>query len=85
MAYLGQGTEQSYEEAAIWFERAAKQDNTLAQYNLGFLFYEGKGVRKDVLQAFMWIDRAARLGDKKAIKALETLEKLLPKDLIEAK
>ncbi len=85
MAYLGQGTEQSYEKAAIWFERAAKQDNTLAQYNLGFLFYEGKGVRKDVLQAFMWIDRAARLGDKKAIKALETLEKLLPKGLIEAK
>lgn len=85
MAYLGQGTELSYEEAAIWFERAAKQDNTLAQYNLGFLFYEGKGVVKDDLQAFMWIDRAARLGDKKAIKARASLEKLLPKDLIEAR
>jgi outer membrane biosynthesis protein TonB len=85
MAYLGQGTEQSDEEAAIWFERAAKQDNTLAQYNLGFLYYEGKGVQKDDLEAFMWIDRAARLGDQKALQARKTLEKLLPKNLIEAK
>ena len=85
MAYLGQGMEQSYEQAAKWFEQAAKQDHALAQYNLGFLFYEGKGVPKDDLQAFMWIDRAARLGDKKAIKARDTLEEILPKDILETK
>ena len=85
MSYLGQGMEQSYEQAASWFEQAAKQDHALAQYNLGFLFYEGKGVAKDDLQAFMWIDRAARLGDKKAIKARDTLEQILPKDLLKSK
>lgn len=82
MAYLGQGVEQSYAEAAKWFERAANQDHALAQYNLGFLYYEGKGVEKDDLQAFMWIDRAARLGDERAIKARDTLEEVLPKDIL---
>lgn len=85
MAYLGQGEEQSYEQAATWFRQAAKQDHALAQYNLGFLFYEGKGVEKDDLQAFMWIDRAARLGDEKAIKARETLENILPKDILKGR
>jgi hypothetical protein len=85
MSYLGQGIEKSSPNAAKWFEQAAKQDNTLAQYNLGFLFFEGKGVEKDYLQAFMWIDRAARLGDKKAIEARPTIEKLLPKDLTKGK
>ncbi len=82
MAYLGQGEEQSYAEAANWFLQAAKQDHALAQYNLGFLFFKGEGVEKDDLQAFMWIDRAARLGDEKAIKARDTLEKILPKDIV---
>ncbi|NQW02007.1 MAG: sel1 repeat family protein [Rhodospirillales bacterium] len=85
MAYLGQGEPQSFEQAAKWFQQAANQDHALAQYNLGFLFYEGKGVEKDDLQAFMWIDRAARLGDEKAIKARDTLEKILPKDILKGK
>jgi hypothetical protein len=85
MSYLGQGIDQNFSDAAKWFEQAAKQDNSLAQYNLGFMFYEGKGVAKDYLQAFMWIDRAARLGDKKAIQARPTIEKMLPKDLIQGK
>jgi len=85
MSYLGQGIEKSFSDAAKWFEYAAIQDNTLAQYNLGFMYYEGKGVAKDYLQAFMWVDRAARLGDKKAIQARPTIEKMLPKDLIQGK
>ncbi len=85
MSYLGQGIEQNFSDAAKWFEYAAKQDYTLAQYNLGFMFYEGKGVKKNYLQAFMWIDRAARLGDKKAIQARPTIEKMLPEDLIQGK
>ncbi len=81
MSYLGQGTEQDYATAAKWFERAGQQDHAAAQYNLGFLYYEGKGVDKDNLQAFMWIDRSANLGDKKAIRARDTLQKALPKEI----
>jgi len=85
MSYLGQGTDQDYAAAAKWFRMAAEQDHALAQYNLGFLYYGGKGVEKDDLQAFMWIDRAAGLGDEKAIKARDSLAKILPKDIFKKK
>ena len=81
MAYLGQGMTQSFAEAAKWFRKAGEQDHAAAQYNLGFLFYEGKGVQKDDQEAYHWIDQAARLGDRKAAKARETLEKVLPKEI----
>ncbi|MBT7250890.1 MAG: sel1 repeat family protein, partial [Rhodospirillaceae bacterium] len=67
--------------AAKWFRKAGEQDHAAAQYNLGFLFYEGKGVQKDDQEAYHWIDQAARLGDRKAAKARETLEKVLPKEI----
>jgi len=81
MSYLGQGVEQDYARAAEWFNKAGAQDHAAAQYNLGFLYYEGKGVDKDDLQAYMWIDRSASLGDEKAIKARDTLQKALPKEI----
>ncbi len=81
MSYLGQGVPQNYAQAAVWFKKAGEQDHAAAQYNLGFLYYEGKGVEKDDLQAFMWIDRSANLGDEKAVRARETLQKALPKEI----
>ncbi len=81
MSYLGQGMEQDFAKAALWFQRAGEQDHAAAQYNLGFLYYEGKGVEKDNLQAFMWIDRSANLGDEKAIRARDTLQKALPREI----
>lgn len=81
MSYLGQGVPQDYAQAAVWFKKAGEQDHAGAQYNLGFLYYEGKGVEKDDLQAFMWIDRSANLGDEKAVRARDTLQKALPKEI----
>ncbi|HJO74146.1 MAG TPA: hypothetical protein QGH84_02890 [Rhodospirillales bacterium] len=81
MSYLGQGVPQDYAQAALWFQKAGEQDHAAAQYNLGFLYYEGKGVEKDDLQAFMWIDRSANLGDDKAMRARETLQKALPREI----
>jgi outer membrane biosynthesis protein TonB len=81
MTYLGQGVEQDYAGAAEWFKKAGEQDHAAAQYNLGFLYFEGKGVPKDSLQAYMWIDRAANLGDDKAAKARDTLQKALPREI----
>jgi hypothetical protein len=81
MSYLGHGMRQDYATAAQWFRQAGEQDHAAAQYNLGFLHYEGKGVAKDSLQAFMWIDRSASLGDEKAIRARETLQRALPKEI----
>ena len=72
---------QDYAQAAHWFQKAGEQDHAAAQYNLGFLYYEGKGVEKDDLQAFMWIDRSANLGDDKAKRARETMQKALPREI----
>jgi TPR repeat protein len=38
-------------------------------------------VEKDDLQAFMWIDRSANLGDDKAKRARETMQKALPREI----
>lgn len=81
MSYLGQGVPQDYAQAAFWFQKAGENDHAAAQYNLGFLYYEGKGVVKDDLQAFMWIDRSANLGDEKAVRARDTLQKALPRKI----
>ena len=81
MSYLGQGVPQDYAQAAHWFQKAGEQDHAAAQYNLGFLYYEGKGVEKDDLQGFMWIDRSANLGNDKAKRARETLQKALPREI----
>ena len=81
MSYLGQGMQQNYTQAANWFEKAGNQDHASAQYNLGYIYYEGKGVEKDNLQAYMWIDRSANLGDKKAIRARDSMQIVLPKDI----
>jgi tetratricopeptide (TPR) repeat protein len=81
MSYLGQGIPKDYSQAANWFEKAGNQDHASAQYNLGYIYYEGKGVEKDNLQAYMWIDRSANLGDKKAIKARDSMQIVLPKDI----
>ena len=81
MSYLGQGTPKDYAKAANWFEKAGNQDHATAQYNLGYIYYEGKGVEKDNLQAYMWIDRSANLGDKKAIRARDTMQIVLPKNI----
>ena len=83
MHYMGKGVVQSFEIAAKWFQGAAEKEHAAAQYNLGFLYYEGKGVAKDDRKAFMWIDRAAKLGDKKAVAARDTLAKTLPKEMLQ--
>ena len=47
--------------ARNWYEKAAAQGNTGAQYNLGVLYDEGKGVTQDYGQARAWYEKAAAL------------------------
>jgi TPR repeat protein len=41
------GVQQDYAEAANWFKLAAVQGLAAAQFDLGYLYQEGKGVAKD--------------------------------------
>ena len=61
----GLGVEQNISLAFYWFEKAAKNNNTMAMYELGNMYYVDndnmyyKGVPKDKSQAFYWFKKAA--------------------------
>ena len=58
----GRGVEQSYEEAAKWYQKAAEQGHAKAQFNLGRLYYGGFGVQEDGVESLKWTTKAAENG-----------------------
>ena len=51
----------------------AEQGNATAQFNLGFMYYNGKGVPQDYAEAFKWWRLAAEQGDAIAQSNLGSL------------
>lgn len=51
-----------YKDAVHWFAKAAEQNNTQAQYNLGICYEKGQGVDMDILEAFFLYKTAAEKG-----------------------
>lgn len=51
---LGLGTEQNFELALKWFEKAAEQGYAAAYGNIGNLYYKGDGVEKDFQKFFKY-------------------------------
>ncbi|QRY58989.1 tetratricopeptide repeat protein [Sphingobacterium siyangense] len=82
----GQGTEQDYAKALMWYLRAADESvegkpfNDVVQYYIGQLYEKGLGTQKNNKKAIYWYRKAVEYGDvsgegndKKAEKALKTL------------
>ncbi len=65
--------EERYEEALLWFSKAADQDDADAAFNVGSLYYVGRGVVKDEAKATEYYRRAARLGMPEAKNVLKSL------------
>ncbi len=59
----GYGVPQDYGQARQWYEKAAAQGKTNAQYNLGVLYHNGHGVPKNLVQAHKWFNLSAAKGD----------------------
>jgi hypothetical protein len=55
----GQGLPQDYNEAVLWYRKAAERGYPVAQNNLGVLYANGQGVPQDYVQAHMWFSLAA--------------------------
>lgn len=55
----GHGVQADPLKAALWYEKAAKQNHVDAQFNLAVLYDEGTGVRQDFRQAVYWYEQAA--------------------------
>jgi TPR repeat protein len=50
---------QQYDKALAWYLLAAKENNSNAHNNLGFLYYYGYGVPKNYLCALKWYLKSA--------------------------
>jgi TPR repeat protein len=53
-------------EAVKWYRKAAEQNYTPAQSNLGWCYDNGQGVAKDYVEAVKWYRQAAEQGHPEA-------------------
>lgn len=64
MYYVGRGgVEQDFKEAAVWYEKLAKQGDARAQTSLGLMYARGYGVEKNLQSAHRWWSFAAAQND----------------------
>lgn len=70
----GRGVTANFEEAAKWYDRAAKANLVPALFRLGTLYEKGLGVRKDIDTASRYYRQAADRGNAKAMHNLAVLE-----------
>ena len=83
----GQGVPQDYAEAAQWYQLAADQGFTEAQYNLGVTYDEGEGVPQDDAEAARRYRLAADQGHVSAqfnLGLMYSSGKGVPQDDVEA-
>jgi len=66
---------QEYKAAMSWYQVAANQGNTDAQYWVGNLYEAGRGVSKDLAQARYWYKAAADRGDPTGKLAVSRLDR----------
>lgn len=55
------------------FQKAAKEGNADAQYNLGICYYEGKGTQKSLASAIEWLNKSAEQENISALMKLAEL------------
>ena len=55
-----------FQNALLYYKKAAEMNHSKAMYNIGDLYSSGKGVVKDKQEAFKWYKRGAEAGDSYA-------------------
>ncbi|WP_083900616.1 SEL1-like repeat protein [Thiolinea disciformis] len=68
-----QGRQADMQQAAFWYEQAAKQNYPKAQHNLALLYEDGRGVAQDYKKAVYWYQKAAKAGFSEAQNNLAVL------------
>jgi len=64
--YHGNGVEQNYTNALMWFRKSAEQGNPVAQRRLGLSYERGYGIQPDDTNAINWCRKSAEQGDADA-------------------
>ena len=62
MVYQGRGVQQSTDEAASWFEQAAKAGDKEGQFLYAFTFAKGEGVTQSYEDAYYWLLMSGESG-----------------------
>mmetsp|Transcript_5859 Transcript_5859/g.21051 ORF Transcript_5859/g.21051 Transcript_5859/m.21051 type:complete len:88 (+) Transcript_5859:3-266(+) len=73
----GKGVAQSYDEAVLWYQRAAAQGLPDAYLELGGCYVNALGVPRDCAKALRLFKRAAAMGHAGAAGAVDELEAML--------
>jgi len=66
-------TRDRLEEAAGWYEQAARAGLTSAQVLLGAMYLDGRGVPRDAVRAYAWLHRATLDGHANAARARDAV------------
>jgi len=69
----GLGTPVNYDEARMWYEKAAEKNDAYSMASLAWLYENGKGVKQDYVQAKDWYEKAADAGNSYAMGNLSYL------------
>jgi hypothetical protein len=71
------GIPQSYKLAAEWYEKAARQGHSRAQYNMAVLHLQGEGVERDPVEAYAWLLLSSANGHAPSLVLIDELNKVL--------
>ncbi len=69
----GDGIQQDFRLAAMWYQRAAARGLAPAQYRLATFYEKGRGVPQDLSAARIWYERAAEKGNRTAMHNLAVI------------
>ena len=79
------GVPQDDARAVYWWAKAAKQENAMAQRNLGGMHLRGEGVPEDYVRAYAWASISAAEGSARSKKGKKIIAKrLTPAQIAEA-
>jgi uncharacterized protein len=62
-----------YAEALKWFNKAAEQEDSDAQFSLGYMYEHGLGVTQDYAEAARWYGKGAKQANADAQAGLGDL------------
>jgi TPR repeat protein len=74
--YVGNGVEQNFISAFLWYKKAADQGNVDAQYSIGNMYLLGEGIEQNNEEAGKWYTLASEQGHVAATGNLKNLQKL---------
>jgi len=66
---LGQGVEQSDENAVKWYLKAAESGNETAMTNVAYMYLRGQGVTASMKESLKWLYIPAKNGNERALAA----------------